>query len=341
MKPLIAIIKRELWSVLRDFTIMISIVIQVVIASFSSGMLQGLLSLYDADTIMQYSGAGIKIGVVAPPGNDFQPFLDSYKIRSIAYASQTDAENAYALGQIAAIIIVPADPAETLKLYLPNADALSSLIRMILQEPLKQYETHLRGQNGIEVRYTGLKGLPTTNFEFIYSALIPLLMFFPAFVAGSMTVDSLTEEVENNTLQTLLSAPLSINGILNGKIAAAVLLSTMQCISWLGLMHLNGIVIQNLGWVLTLAVVVAGITSVSAMLGAALLRDRERSQFVYSLSLLAAVALSTLLDVSPLKTISRLAIGDYYTSGLNVAFFGVILLGLWLLLMKTSHRLVR
>jgi ABC-2 type transport system permease protein len=94
------------------------------------------------------------------------------------------------------------------------------------------------------------------------------------------------------------------------------------------------------GWILLLALIIAGITSTAAMLGAVLLKDRERSQFIYSLSLLAATAISTLLDVSPITTLSRLAIGDAYTGGWNVATFAVVLAGLYLLLWKLSRRLV-
>jgi ABC-type multidrug transport system permease subunit len=211
---------------------------------------------------------------------------------------------------------------------------------MIIQEPLKRYENYLRGQNGIEVRYTDMRGKPTTTFEFMYSVLIPMLMFFPAFVAGSMVVDSLSEEVENNTLQTLLSAPLTLNRILGAKIVAAVLLAVAQCIAWLGLMKLNGVDVQNLPWILLLALIIAGITTTGAALGAVILRDRERSQFVYSLLLLAAAALSTLLDLSPIKTISCLAIGDPFTSGWNVAIFALFLAGMWLLLLRMSRRFV-
>ena len=95
-----------------------------------------------------------------------------------------------------------------------------SLVRMVIQEPLKQYENYLRNQKGIELRYTGLQGRPSTAYEFVYSVLLSILMFFPAFVAGSMTIGSLTEEMENNTLQTLLSAPLTVNGMIGAKITS-------------------------------------------------------------------------------------------------------------------------
>jgi hypothetical protein len=56
--------------------------------------------------------------------------------------------------------------------------------------------------------------------------------------------------------------------------------------------------------------------------------------------LLAAAAISTLLDVSPIKTLSRLAIGDYYTSGWDVMLFAAFLAGLYLILWKVSRRLL-
>jgi len=340
--PFLAVIKKELASVIRDRTIVISILIQLFIASFSSALLLGMLSLYDPDTILKFSGAGIRIGVVNSSDNVLGSLMSERGIQTIHYSTLTDANAAFYRGEVFAIVDTPQDAngLTEIKLYLPDSDAAGSLMRMVIQEPLKQYENYLRAEKGIEVRYSGLKGKPATAYEFVYSVLIPMLMFFPAFVSGSMTVDSISEEVENNTLQTLLSAPLSINGMVAGKIAAAVSLSILQCIAWLSLLQLNGVAIQNTGWILLLALIVAGITSTSAALGAVLLRDRERSQFIYSLMLLAAAAISALLNLSPIITISRLAIGDAYTSGWNVSLFAAFLIGLYFLLTKISRRLL-
>jgi hypothetical protein len=118
-----------------------------------------------------------------------------------------------------------------------------------------------------------------------------------------------------------------------------VILAVAQCGLWLILLKLNGIVIQNTIWVFLLAAIVSGITSLSAALGAVLLQDRERSQFIYALMLLTAIAVSNLLNTSPIITLSRLAIGDYYTNGWAVAVFALFLTGLYLLLQKISHRL--
>ena len=341
MIPFLAVVKKELGSVVRDRTILIAVLIQLFIASFSSGLLLGMLSLYDPDTIMQSGGAQIKIGLVGPSGNPLAGFMRERALQVIPYSSLSEAQTAFYQNQVNAIVLIPPDIRNTaeIKLYLPNSDAISALIRMVIQEPLKQYENDLRAQNGIAVHYTDLKGKPSTSFEFVYSVLLPMLMFFPAFVAGSMSIDSLTEEVENNTLQTLLSAPLTINSMISAKITAAVILSALQSMTWLVLLQLNGIAIQNTPWILVLAVLIAGITSTTAALGAVLLKDRERSQFTYSLMLLVVTALSTLLNISPVMTLSRLAIGDYYTGGWNVALFAIFLAGIYLLLLKTSRRL--
>ena len=340
--PFLAVIKKELGSVVRDRTIIISILIQLFIASFSSALLLGMLSLYDPDTIMQFEGAGIKIGVINSSDNLLGSFMSKRGLQVIQYAALTDANAAFYRGEVIAIVDAPQDAngITEINLYLPDSDTVSSLIRMVIQEPLKQYENYLRAEKGIEVQYADLKGKPSTSFEFVYSVLIPMLMFFPAFVAGNMSVDSITEEVENNTLQTLLSAPLTVNGVISAKIVASVILSISQCIAWLSLLQLNGITIQNTGWILLLALVIAGITSTSAALGTILLKDRERSQFIYSLMLLAAAAISTLLKLSPITTLSRLAVGDFYTSGWDVVVFAAFLAGLYLLLLKISRRLV-
>ncbi|HLO27986.1 MAG TPA: ABC transporter permease [Anaerolineales bacterium] len=342
MIPFLAVVKKELGSVLRDRTILIAILLQLFIASFSSGLLLGMLSLYDADTIIRDSGSWIKIGVVEAADTPLDTILTQRGLTVIPFGTLTQAESAFYEGKVSAIVDTPRDAngITEVKLYLPDSDTVSSLIRMVVQEPLKQYENYVRAQKGVEVHYTDLQGEPSTSFEFVYSVLLPMLMFFPAFVAGSLSIDSLTEEFENNTMQTLLSAPLTVNGMVSAKIASVLILSSLQCGAWLVLLKLNGVAIQNTGWIFLLALIVSGITSTSAALGAVLLKDRERSQFIYALVLLGAAAISNLLNLSPIITLSRLAVGDHFAGGWNVALFAIFLTGLYLLLWKVSHQII-
>ena len=245
MNAFLAVIKKELNSVLRDRTMVIAIIIQLFIASFSSALLLGLLALYDPDTVMQYNGSAVHVGLVSPANDSMQSFLSARGVSTVRSPSLATAESAFYQGTLNAILVVPADTGglAQVQMYLSDSD-FAPIIRTVLQTPLKQYENYLRARRGVEIRYTGLPGKPATAFEFIYSILLPMLMFFPAFVAGSMAIDALTEEVENNTLQTLLSAPLSLNGIVNAKICAAILLAVIAYI----------VLLPNLGHLIASAV---------------------------------------------------------------------------------------
>jgi len=319
----LVMVRKELRSVAHERTILIAIVIQLFIASFSSALLVGLLSLYDPESISAFTRVRLGVGFVGAPTSPLILLLRDQNIRVTPFADLQNAETAFQQNRIDSIVVAPDDrggPVE-MQLYLPSVEARASVILMVLQDPLKRYENVLRTQRGITVRYTDLQGLPPTTFEFLYSIILPVLMFFPAFVAGSMVVDSLSEEMENNTLETLLSAPVSLNTVVGSKIAAALVLAGVQCAAWLVLLRLNHIEVQNLGLVWVLGAIVAGIIAVTSAFVTLIFKDRERSQFVYALLLLVATSASYLLDLSPIRTMTRLAIGDAFTGAANVALF--------------------
>jgi len=349
MSGFASIVRRELASVLRDRTMLIAIVIQLFIASFSSALLIGMLSLYDPDSIGSYGGLNLTVALVtqgnpANPADPLAGLLRDRGVKVLPFASLDEAQAAFNTGKVRAILALPAAIQANaglvqMKLYLPRTQATAALVQNTLQDPLKRYEVYLRQQRGLEVRYTDLKGQAPTAFEFIYSVLIPILMFFPAFVAGSMVVDSISEEVEGNTLATLLSAPVSLLGVVSAKVSAAVLLAVIQAAAWLGLLSLNRIAIQNTAWVLLLAGLIAALSAVSSACVVCLFKDRERSQFIYSLGLLFAAGLSSLLNISPVQTISRLAVGDPYVGWLDVLLYAAVLAGLGLVLLRGVRKL--
>ena len=342
MSAILAIIRKELISVARDRTILIAIVLQLFIASFSSALLVGMLSLYDPDSIGIYGNLNLKVGVVSTHSEPLSGFLEKRGVKVTHYRALANAQADFYAKTISAIFWIPDNLStqtgdlDEIKMYLPQSETTSSLILMVVQEPLKRYENLLREQRGIQLRYTDMQGKPATTFEFIYSVILPMLMFFPAFVSGNMVVDSLSEEVETNTLETLLSAPLSINRIAIAKVAAALLLAAAQSAAWIVLLRLNNITVDHPGLVLGLSAIIAAITSVGAALVAVIFRDRERSQFVYSLFLLVAASVSYMFDLSPIKKISRLAIGDYYTGLPDVLIFVVFLAALLLVFTRSS-----
>jgi len=342
MSAFYAIVKKELRSVSRDKTIMIAIVIQLFIASFSSVILVGLLSFYDPESIALNAGISTRVGVIGDAGSPLVRFLRERRLNVTTFPSPLDAENAFRAGAIDAVVFIPADSGGVvdMQLFLPKSESLSTMILMILKEPMKRYENYLREKNGVQVRYSDIEGMPPATYEFRYSFIIPILMFFPAFVAGSMVIDSISEEFENRTLETLRAAPVSLNLIFGAKIAAALLLAAAQCILWAMLLRFNNIRIQNQGLVVLLAAVIAAIIAVGSALISTYFKDRERSQFVYSLFVSTSGGLSYFFDLSPVALMTRYATGDYYAGMADMAIYFVLVLALLAVLPPAAKKLV-
>jgi ABC-2 type transport system permease protein len=342
MNAFAAIVKKELRSVSKEKTIVIAIGIQLFIASFSSAILVGLMSFYDPDSIGLNARVHIRAGIIGDVNSPLAGFLRDNNVAVTGFLSPGDAENAFRAGAIDAVVFVPEDSGGVvdMKLFLPESETQSTLALMILKQPLKEYENYLRERQGIHVRYTDIAGLPSTTYEFRYSVIIPILMFFPAFVAGSMVVDSISEELENHTLDTLWSAPLSINVIFGAKIVAAIVLAVVQCTLWVLLLRFNGIIIHSPGLILLLATVLAAIIAVGSAFVAIYFKDRERAQFVYSLFTLLSAGMGYFFDASPITVMTRLATGDYYTGVADVAIYGVLLLVFLMAFFSTAKRLI-
>jgi ABC-2 type transport system permease protein len=312
MSTFFAMVRRELKSVKKEKTIMIAILIQLFIASFSSVIAVGLMSLYDPDTIGQNTQITVRAGIVG----------DSGQIDTIIFAprNNTDVVN--------------------MKLILPDLDSKATVILMVLKEPLKRYENYLREVNGVHVIYNDIQGRPPRTYEFIYSLIIPMLMLFPALLAGSLVIDTVSEETENKTLDTLRSTPVSLNEVFAAKISAAIIMVLIQCIMWAMLLRLNNLPIQNLGLILLLCIVIGAFISIVAAIISLYFKDRERSQFVYSIALIVTAGLSCFLHPSPFSLMARLATGDCYIGMYDIMLYVMPLIVLGAIFPMASRKLV-
>lgn len=326
MREFFTLVKRELKAIRKEKTIMFAIFIQLCIASFSSVMLVGVMSFYDPSTIGENSKASIAVGAVGDMTSPIVDFVHGEKnIKVQTYYDLEEAKGAFNAGQIDAIMSIPESGAGVMDmdLYLPRSDAKSTVILMTLQKPLKEAENYLRGANGIELSYTNIEGKAHTSYEFLYSVIIPLLMLFPALIAGSIVIDTVSEELENKTLDTLWAAPVSLSVIFSSKVFAAILTAGAQCVLWVLLLRLNSYSVHNLGLVLMLAFFITATISFGAAVIGLYFRDRERAQFVYSLGLLLSAGVSYLLDPSPFGLMTRLAAGSHYVGFAEVALYVV------------------
>jgi ABC-type transport system involved in multi-copper enzyme maturation permease subunit len=305
---------RELKALRKEKTILFAILIQFFIASFSSVILMGIMVYYDPETIGQNAQYGLDIGLLGDTDSRLGQYLREGNHRVIPFREAEKAESAFKSGKLDTIIYLPDDSEGVveMKLVLPDMDAQATIVLMLLREPLEKYETYLRARDGVSVRYQDVKGKPFSTYEFLYTIIIPILMFFPTFIAGSMVIDSIAEEIENKTLDTLLSAPVTLTRVTGAKIVASLLVGAAQCIAWLILLRINGFPVENAGLILLLSLVVTGIVALIALYVVMLFRDRERSQFIYSLVILVLFSLTYFVSPSPFALMARLATGDPY-----------------------------
>jgi len=172
-----------------------------------------------------------------------------------------------------------------------------------------------------------LRRVPASPYlGFTYTVLVPLLMFVPAFISGSVAVDSITEEVQRGTLELLRVAPVELSTVVDAKVLSAATLAPVQAALWIALLELNGTAIAR---PLGLVGVVAGLATALVVVGAGvalLAPDRRQAQFLYSSGVLAAALVAGLLPEHPANTVAKLAIGSA-TTATWVAVAGCLALG--------------
>jgi ABC-type Na+ efflux pump permease subunit len=306
--------RRELDSLGREKTIVLALAIQLFIAAFSSFLLVGLVSLYDPGSA---PGGDVDIGVAGNASDDLVTSIEgegSWNL--VEYDSVPVARTDFRAGRVDATFVAThgADGRVDVETIVPDESVRSTVIVVQVREALSAYERARRGTLSARIENDPLPvpdvpDVPPT-YGFTYTVLLPLLLFLPAFISGSVAADTITEELDAGTLELLRVTPLSPTAIVDGKMAAMVAIAPLQAGAWLLLLWSNGTTVAN---PLPLLALVTAAASLLVAIGAGLalwLRDRRSTQLVYSLGVLVIFVLAALLPESPPNTVARLAIGS-------------------------------
>jgi ABC-type Na+ efflux pump permease subunit len=302
---------RELASLRAEKTVILALVIQLFIAAFSSFLVVGLVSLYDpgSDTV-DFAAAGDADELVAAAEGE-----SAWNVRP--YESEEAATRAFENREVDAVLITErtgggVGDEVVVEVLAPEGDLRTTLIVTAARGLLQRYEDVERDLRAAEL---GVETLPVPDagsspyHGFTYAVLVPLLMFLPVFISGSITADSVTEEFERGTLDLLRVSPLSDTAIFDGKAATAVAIAPAQALLWLTLLRVNGVVIDA---PLALLVLIAGVTAVAVGFGATValwFKERKQAQFVYSVGIVIFFALTFAFPESSANTVAKLAAG--------------------------------
>ncbi|SHH63343.1 ABC-type Na+ efflux pump, permease component [Halobaculum gomorrense] len=322
--PRWTIARRELASLRSEKTILLALVIQLFVAAFSSFLVVGLVSLYDPGAAAGYS---VETAVAGDDTGDLALALERTDgMEPRRYPTRQAAADAFADGRVDAAMLATATERGTVevRVLVPEGSVGTTLVVVRAREALRAFERLERDQRSASLSAETLALPPQAGsspyFGFTYTVLVPLLLFLPVFIAGSVTVDSLTEELERGTLELLRVAPVTMTNIVEGKLLAAAGLAPVQAALWLALLSVNGTAIAPAPSALVTAAGVVGLLGLTAglaalvtALGAALALtapDRRAAQTVYSLGVLGLFGAAALSPANPANVAAKLAVGS-------------------------------
>ena len=305
----LAIGRREIGSLSREKTIVLALLIQLVIAAFSSFLVVGLTSIYEPGAAED----DVIVGVTGEEADELMLAAASVDGLQARRYDDSDVRSAFDRNEIQAIATVERRGGRiAVDIEAPQSSIQKTLIVVELRAALEELERTERAERSDHLAFGPLPLPPSVDaspyFGFSYTVLVPLLMFLPVFISGAVVVDSLTEEIERGTLELLRVTPASLLEIVEGKAGVLAALVPLQVTLWIVLLELNDIAIANPVAILVFASAVAVLAVVFAAALALAVPIRQRAQLSYSLGLLAAFAVAALLPEHPATTVALLAI---------------------------------
>lgn len=319
LRHIYVITKKELRSINAEKTIILAILLQLFIAMFSSFLIVGLAAMYDPDTLSEYSRQQYPVGYTgsASPLEELLRESGDFVVYRMDLAT---AVTALEERKLSAVIWVPdtapdADDPVKITLYTIKNDIQSSVVNSKLKDVFVTYEETLRDIRGDRISSVPIvvnlpPEVPGTNFyEFVYGLLIPLLIFMPAIISAALIIDMITEEFQHDTIETLISTPITFAEMIWGKVAACFVIVPIQAAVWIGLMMVNGIHVAGVVPIL-LHVSVASLLMILLSTFVALhYRERTSAQFIFSTALVVVLIGVLSLPANPANLIVLLSVG--------------------------------
>ncbi|MGD1005189.1 MAG: ABC transporter permease [Methanoregulaceae archaeon] len=313
------IIRKEFRGLLNERTILLAVLLQLFIAMFSSFLMVGLTSMYDPSSLSKYSRFKYNI---AYTGNDsaLHDYLDKSPDFIVYDMDLSTAVTTLKERKIAAVIYVPdtapdaIDPVKV-TLYTIQNDLQSAIVNVKLKDIFLKYEKDLRNIRGTRLTEQPIPlKLPQAPsggdfYEFVYGLLIPLLVFMPAIISSALVIDLITEEYQHETLETLISTPVTFAEMVWSKVIACELLVPIQAGAWLLLLLLNGITIENVPLIIIQVTLTSFIPILLGALTALHYRERTAAQFIFSTALVVVILFVIALPANPLNLLTKLAVG--------------------------------
>ena len=334
--PRIVVARRDVRSLSREKTIVLALLIQLFVAGFSSFLVVGLTSLYDPGSV---STGEVEMAVTGDARDELlEAAAEHDGARMTAFEDPQAARAAFEQRRVDALLnasYVEADDGPGRRIAvtarIPEGSIRSTLIVVNVRNVLETLERQERFERAGSLESDPVALPPEVSaspyFGFTYTVLIPLLLFLPAFISGSVAVDTITEEMERGTLELLRVAPVSLLDIVDGKALGMALLAPVQSLLWILLLSVNGIRVANVPVILLFVTAVAAlVVTIGVVLGVAT-GKRRPAQLMYSVLTLVVFGAAVVLPEHPATTVAKLAV-DSPTPSTYATVFGTLTVAL-------------
>jgi len=311
--PRTAIARRDLASLSREKTIVLALLIQLFVAAFSSFLVVGLTSLYDPGSV---EAGGIDVGVSGDAATELQQAAATVDgVDAVRYGSSETAMAAFQSGGVAAVLETrTVNGTIDVTASVPDGSIRSTLAIVQIRSILEALE---RTERIDRVAWLDQQPVPlppgasaSPYFGFTYTILVPLLLFLPPFISGSIAVDAITEEIERGTLELLRVAPVTLTEIVDGKALGMAVIAPLQALLWIALLTFNGIAVRNVPWLLALVAAASVLVVVVGVVLGLLAARRRQAQLLYSILVLGLFSAMALLPEHPATVAAKLAVGS-------------------------------
>lgn len=321
MKPRWVIARKEFAGVFTERTILLAVVIQVFVAGFSSFLVVGLSALVDPSAFPSTAKADIALNPEASKDQQLLTLLRDSGLGLIPTSDDNETMRVFETGLADGALFMTTNATAggrgtvNLTLVLPDGNLRTTLTLVQVKEVLESYERDLREERAGRIAFDPIYVEETAkggSYAFVYSLLIPLLVFLPVVLAGALCADSLTEEVQRKTIPLLLASPATPADVVEGKLFANVSLAPMLAVMWFLLLGLNGLTVPFAGaiGILVLSTAIAYLLGLVACVIALATRDRNKAHVLYAALMFVLLGASLALPVSPVNAVALFAAGS-------------------------------
>jgi len=297
----------------REKSFLLILLLELVLISASSFMSLGYVMFTSPESSGMFSKLTslVYVGVVTDSVDEFTEVMEQQGVNYKFYNNIQNAKEDFKAGRLDSLIEGEIDYSvqpSPLTVYLPSNSPKASLTRISLKKILMDLEKKVR-RIKIDRHLPGfdLFSYNIVNYnrqaryiEVYYIFTIPLILFLPALVAGSLSIDSITQEIEDKSVLNLLDAPLSSHQIIAGKNLGAILAAVIQCVLWIVALDLVAVNIWNKLQVLVLCILYSILFVNLGSIMALIFRRMKISQIAYTVFSISSISLySPMASVHP------------------------------------------